>query len=431
MNDLSQILEGFDVPAILVTADYQILATNTVYSAKFGSIDLDSSPRCYAVSHGYDKPCDLAGEDCPLLAAKLSRNKEKVLHIHQTPNGREHVDVEMIPIFDDQKQLKYFIELLRPVPLASGHADHRQIVGDSAAFKAVLTQATRVAKSDVNVLLQGESGTGKEMIAHVIHLASDRAKQAMVTLECAGLSETLIESELFGHKKGSFTGAHNDKDGLVAQADGGTLFLDEIGDVSLSTQVKLLRLIETKTYRRVGDTAIRTSNFRLICATNRDLLSMVERGEFRLDLLYRINVFPITIPPLRERAADIPGLIQHMLSLGGGDYHFTNGAIEHLKSYAFPGNIRELRNIVQRATILCETNVIDQQCLLSALNLSTTPTAKARAMTNDLPSLKENEQRYLQALQQRFGDDKEQMAKAAGISLRTLYRKLEQLTHTQ
>ena len=153
MNDLSQILEGFDVPAILVTADYQILATNTIYSEKFGSIDLETSPRCYAVSHGYDKPCDLAGEDCPLLAAKASGNKEKVLHIHQTPNGREHVDVEMIPIFDDNQQLKYFIELLRPVPLASGHADKRQIVGDSEAFKAVLTQATRVAKSDVNLSL--------------------------------------------------------------------------------------------------------------------------------------------------------------------------------------------------------------------------------------------------------------------------------------
>lgn len=431
MNDLSQILEGFDVPAILVTADYQILATNTIYSEKFGSIDLETSPRCYAVSHGYDKPCNLAGEDCPLLAAKASGNKEKVLHIHQTPNGREHVDVEMIPIFDDNQQLKYFIELLRPVPLASGHADKRQIVGDSEAFKAVLTQATRVAKSDVNVLLQGESGTGKEMIAHVIHLASDRAQQPMVTLECAGLSETLIESELFGHKKGAFTGAHNDKEGLVAQADGGTLFLDEIGDVSLSTQVKLLRLIETKTYRRVGDTAIRTSNFRLICATNRDLSSMVERGDFRLDLLYRINVFPITIPPLRERAADVPGLIQHILTLIDGDYHFTNGAIEYLKSYAFPGNIRELRNIVQRATILCETNVIDQQCLLSALNLSTNPTDKLTAPNHELPSLKENELRYLRTLQARFGDDKEKMAEVAGISLRTLYRKLEQVPDTQ
>ncbi|GHA17380.1 sigma-54-dependent Fis family transcriptional regulator [Arenicella chitinivorans] len=426
MNDLSQILEGFDVPAILVTADYQILATNTIYSDKFGSINLESNPKCFAVSHGYDKPCDLAGEDCPLLAAKSSGNKEKVLHIHQTPNGREHVDVEMIPIFDDEKQLKYFIELLRPVPLASGHANTRQLVGDSVAFKAVLANATRVAKSDVNVLLQGESGTGKEMIAHVIHLASDRAQQAMVTLECAGLSETLIESELFGHKKGAFTGAHNEKEGLVAQSDGGTLFLDEIGDVSLSTQVKLLRLIETKTYRRVGDTAIRTSNFRLICATNRDLSTMVERGEFRLDLLYRINVFPITIPPLRERSADIPGLIQHMLSLVGGDFHFTKGAVEYLKTYAFPGNIRELRNIVHRATILCETNIIDQKCLLAALDLGANRITNTTRTT--LPSLKENELLYLETLRQQFGDDKEKMAAVAGISLRTLYRKLEQIT---
>ena len=300
-----QMLEGYDVPAILVSANYEIHATNRLYEMKFGEVVVEEKPKCFDVSHGYTKPCDQCGEDCPLLAAKESGHKEKVLHTHQTPNGREHVGVEVIPFFDDDGALEFFVELLKPLPLASGKNSDKQVVGQSPVFLKMLEKVTKVAESNATVLLLGESGTGKELISRLVHMASKRHGMPMVTLECSGLSETLIESELFGHKKGAFTGAYNDRAGLVEAADGGTLFLDEIGDVSLAAQVKLLRLIETKTFRRVGETNVRTSDFRLICATHKDLNHLVSEGLFRLDLYHRINVFPVIVPSLAQRKEDI------------------------------------------------------------------------------------------------------------------------------
>jgi transcriptional regulator with PAS, ATPase and Fis domain len=416
-------LQAYDVPAILVSADYEILATNQNYTDKFGPIPSTPHPRCFEVSHGYDRPCDQAGEDCPLLAAKQSKQKERVLHIHQTPNGSEHVDVEMIPIFDDKGDLSFFVELLKPVPLASGKTLEQTIIGSSRVFTKMLENATRVADSDVSVVLLGESGTGKELISRLIHLASKRSSQPMVTLECSGLSEALIESELFGHKKGAFTGAHNDRQGLVEHADGGTLFLDEIGDVSLATQVKLLRLIETKTFRRVGGTEVRTSNFRLICATHRNLSSMVEDGTFRLDLYYRINVFPITVPPLSERLEDIPDLVEHLLNTLGRKIHITESALSIIQRHSFKGNIRELRNLLSRATILCDTNLIESRHIQLAVDMEGNDASTYYESTYSNP-LKHREAEYLQHLMSKFKGDKKAVAKYAGISLRTLYRKI-------
>lgn len=313
VRDLGAMLEGYECPAILVSADYQILATNENYREAFGEIELDSVPRCYEVSHGYTKPCDQSGEDCPLGAAVASGHKERVLHIHQTPRGREHVDVEMLPIHDASGELAYFVELLRPVPLASGEVASQELVGSSAAFEKMLAKIARVGATDASVLLLGESGTGKELAARAIHMASTRSDKPMVTLECAGLSDSLFESELFGHVKGAFTGAHTNKKGLVEQANGGTLFLDELGDIPLGMQVKLLRLLETGTFRPVGSGEVKNSDFRLVCATHKDLRGMVNRGEFRNDLFYRINVFPISIPSLAERLEDLPALSKTIL----------------------------------------------------------------------------------------------------------------------
>jgi len=200
-------LEAYDVPAILVSADYEIIASNSNYKESFGEINLNAKPNCYEVSHGYNKPCDQSGEHCPLLAAKESKHKETVLHIHQTSNGREHINVEMIPIFDDENKVSFFVELLKPVPLASGKVSNQKMVGSSPTFEKMLRSATRVASSDASVLLLGESGVGKELISQAIHMSSKRSSKTLITLECAGLSETLIESELFGHKKGAFTDA--------------------------------------------------------------------------------------------------------------------------------------------------------------------------------------------------------------------------------
>ena len=420
---MQQLLEGYDAPAILVTKDYEILATNTEYQEKFGDINFDAQPKCYAVSHGYTKPCDQAGEDCPLKAALSSKQSERVLHIHQTSRGPEHVDVKMIPVFNHDEELSFFVELLKPVPLASGKALDKKVVGHSPAFTQLLKTATRVAQTDADVLLLGESGTGKELISSLIHLSSKRKDSPLVTLECSGLSETLFESELFGHKKGAFTGAYADKPGLVEQADGGTLFLDEIGEVSLEMQVKLLRLIESKTFRRVGCTQVRRSNFRLVTATHQNLVAMVEAGQFRLDLYHRINVFPIHVPALRERLEDLPELAAHLIRTNGHQHQMTESALQLLKAHEFKGNIRELRNILARAIILADSNVITKEIIQAAFDMDQLHTpAKSIPIIN--VTLDDNEKRYLEELLARC-EDKAEAATIAGLSLRTLYRKIE------
>ncbi len=436
-SGLTHMLEGFDCPAILVSSEYQILATNRLYRRAFGAIELASHPRCYQVSHGYEVPCDQAGEDCPLRAAQLSGSRERVLHIHQTPRGREHVDVEMIPINDEGGGLAFFVELLKPVPLASGTVNEKEFVGHSHAFNRMLERVARVGPTDASVLLLGESGTGKELAARAIHMASRRKDKPLVTLECAGLTEALFESELFGHVKGAFTGAQANKKGLVELADGGTLFLDEIGDVPLSMQVKLLRLLETGTFRRVGSAEVQSSDFRLICATHKNLAHMVEEGTFRPDLYFRINVFPIPLPSLEERREDIPLLVKTLLRkmAGNKEYHVTDSAMKILCARQYRGNIRELRNLLNRALVYADSNVIDRHVLEECLEEGPhwqlqTPSADAAPATFDKPAqswpdLKTNELNYLRTLLQAFDNDKEKVAEIAGISVRSLYRRLE------
>lgn len=438
---LANMLEGYDCPAILVSVDYQILATNQHYRNEFGRVSLASKPRCYEVSHGFTVPCDEAGEDCPLSAVVQSGHKERVLHIHQTPRGKEHVDVEMLPIFDDDGALLFFVELLRSIPVSSPENMNTKLVGTSRRFNQMLEKVSRVSQKDASVLLLGESGSGKELVATAIHQGSHRASNSLVTLECAGLTDSLFESELFGHVKGSFTGANNNRTGLVELANGGTLFLDEIGDVPLSMQVKLLRLIETGSFRPVGSSIIKHSNFRLICATHKHLANMVKEGKFRQDLYYRINVFPIHVPSLRDRPDDLPLLISTLLKRisEGKEYHLTDSALRLLKRYDFPGNIRELSNLLNRAVILSDTNLIEpgtiQECFdvdyelsqeddndvhLTDSKLVLTPSNKTEWV-----DLKTAENRYLSELMAFYQGDKEKVAKVAGISLRSLYRKLE------
>lgn len=422
--DLAAMLNGFEVPAILVSNDYQILATNQHYRDSFGEIDHRQSPRCYRISHGYEVPCDQAGESCPLSAARASGTKERVLHIHQTPRGREHVDVEMLPIKAPDGSLKYFVELLKPVPLASAEISSMDMVGSSPAFNTMLEGITRVGPTDASVLLLGESGTGKELAALAIHRASARADRAMVTLECSGLTETLFESELFGHVKGAFTGASYNSPGLVEAADGGTLFLDEIGDVPLEMQVKLLRLIETGTYRPVGSRELKRADFRLVCATHKNIFDMVRQGRFRQDLYYRINVFPIRMPSLQERGSDIPVLANSMVQKmdKSGRCLLTDSAIRTLQNHHYTGNIRELRNILARAMVLANTHVIDGKVIRSCLDID----ALVPEANEPLPDLKTSQSLYLDRVLKACAGDKGKAAAIAGISVRSLYRKLEQ-----
>jgi transcriptional regulator with GAF, ATPase, and Fis domain len=223
-------------------------------------------------------------------------------------------------------------------------------------------------------MLRGESGTGKELIARAIHFNSLRKDQPFVTVDCASLSENLLESELFGHVKGSFTGAVSDKKGLLEMANDGTLFLDEIGNISMSTQAKLLRFIEAREFKAVGDTKSKSVNIRLISATNKDLESMVADGSFRDDLYYRINIFPIEIPPLRKRRDDIPSLAFHFLNIfskemGRKVKEFSAGAMNLLMNHDWPGNVRELENVVHRAVILASEEIIRQAHLVNILDL--------------------------------------------------------------
>jgi len=430
----SDMLEVLELPSILVNADYEIEATNAAYESAFGKLDLSHRPKCYAVSHGYDKPCDQSGEDCPMTKAISLKQKTRVLHVHHTPRGKEYVDVEMTPIHNEDGDITHFVEVLRPVENTVTTHEAVKVEGSHPLFRAVLGQVSRVADSDIAVLLLGESGTGKEVIAQSIHQQSRRAKKPMVTLECSGLTETLFESELFGHTKGAFTGANFERQGLASAADGGTLFLDEVGDIPLNLQVKLLRLIETGSYRAIGASEPRQTNFRLICATHHDLWRRVQEGLFRLDLYYRINVFPILMPRLEQRRSDIPLIANSILeSFGRTDrFHLTHAAQALLQEADWPGNIRELRNFLLRATVLNDGNVISHDVIRRLLDeraASMTGGLKLDSVESKLTaySLASLERRYFEELLDEHQGDKKAAAKRAGISLRTLYRKLEGL----
>ena len=237
------------------------------------------------------------------------------------------------------------------------------VIGTSAPMQAVYKLVAQGAPTNSSVMITGESGTGKELIARAIHYNSLRRDKPFIAVDCTALTETLLESELFGHVKGAFTGAVANKKGMIEIADGGTLFLDEIGNISLTTQAKLLRVIQEREFRAVGDSKTRPADFRLITATNKDLKAMVADGSFREDFFYRINIFPIRVPPLRERRDDIPALAFHFLKtfsaeLGKTVTDFSEDALALLMNHAWPGNVRELENTIQRAVILTGDHVI-------------------------------------------------------------------------
>ena len=430
--EILSILEHYSVPAILLSLDYRILGANSAYRSLYGETPVKKRRLCYEVSHGYRVPCDQAGETCPLKNALESGQPQRVLHLHHTPNGEEHVDVETLPIKNDKGEITYLIEVLRTIKVASSTSDGVNLVGRAPSFNKMLEMVERVAPSQINVLLLGESGTGKELVAQAIHEASPRAKAPLVPLECSGLTETLFESELFGHEKGAFTGATVSKKGLVESASGGTLFLDEIGDIPLNLQVKLLRLLETGTFRRVGSLEPRKANFRLICATHRDLKKMVEEGSFRQDLYFRIASFPINIPSLQERKDDIPLLVETLLKRIHGEHppKIDKNALRCLYNFNYTGNIRELRNILEWASLMVDGDTILELHLPEEVRQSANDDSSAAASflsSNELITLDEAEAAYLRWSLVRHKGDKRSLAKVLGVSERTLYRKLEQL----
>lgn len=425
--EVKSLLEAIDSPAMIMNRDYQVLASNTAYQTTYNVDPALSGAHCYEVSHGYQRPCDQEGESCPLKSCLKSREPERVLHIHSTPNGKEHIDVQLRPLLDKNGEIAYFLKKMAPVKQASTTPSSKSLVGKSPAFNRMLEQITRVAGSDVTVLLQGETGVGKEVVAKMVHEQSSRMSQSFATVECSGLSDSLFESELFGHVKGAFTGAINNKVGLAETATKGTLFLDEVGDIPLSQQVKLLRLIETGVFRPVGSVQTRHTDFRLICATHRNLQEMVKAGDFRQDLYYRLSTFPIDLPPLRERTQDIELLAYSLLDriAPKENINFSTDALNYLQSYTYPGNIRELRNIVERANLLRNGSTITKRDLDQTPDLG--PTIEEPLCISDIVSLHQVETQYLQKVSQLTNVNNLELAKALKISERTLYRKLQQL----
>lgn len=332
----------------------------------------------------------------------------------------------MRPIYDNGGELLGYLEILDKLSFASHTPSAGKMIGESEAFKTMLNKINRAANSEISVLLQGETGTGKELVSHALHSSSRRAHKPFVIIECTGLSDTLLESELFGYEKGAFTGASTNKKGLIEAAEGGTLFFDEVGDIPLPMQVKLLRLFETQTYRPVGSVVTKKANFRLVCASHKNLKDMVLKGEFRRDLYYRIAGFPIKLPALRERKSDIPLIAAHFLSQSEEKKRFHKRALEKLTNYEFPGNIRELRNIVEQAVLLAdETTIYESDLPNLDEQLTDTPRNEFSTLMDTVMTLEDLESKYLNTLFTDFDGNINQLAEALGVSTRTLYRKLK------
>lgn len=429
MPDAQALVESFSHPVALLDLDYGIQIANRAYRDLYGDGRPLQRRRCYEVSHGFAVPCDQAGESCPIHDSLESGEPQRKLHVHHTPHGEELVDVETRPLRDAEGRIASFLEIHRPTRVTGPQARPHQLVGRSPAFRQMLALLQRVAPSDTAVLLLGESGTGKDLAAQAIHKASGRAGRPLVPVECSGLTETLFESELFGHQKGAFTGAVANKIGLVEAAEGGTLFLDEIGDIPLGLQVKLLRLLETRMYRRVGSVEPLHADFRLICATNQDLKVMLSEGTFRQDLYYRISAFPIPLPPLRERIDDLSLLIDRLLQYiqPHRKLSLSTKALACLKAYWFPGNIRELQNILERAALLSDgTSILPEHLPEEVVEAHGHGVLGADDSEEVLP-LQVIEERYLRRVLAHSVHDRTNLARNLGISERTLYRKMKAL----
>ena len=430
LPELVSFIESLDEPRILMDLDYRILAANKAYRDAYAPNESVVGRRCHEVSHHFAQPCDEAGESCPRRTALASQRTERVLHIHHTPRGDEHVQVELNPVQDGSGEVKYFVERMQSLPTARAAASSEGLTGRAPRFRQMLQLVGRVAATETSVLLLGETGTGKEMVARLLHEGSRRAGAPFVAVDCSGLTETLFESEMFGHEKGAFTGATARKLGLVEAASGGTLFLDEVGDIPLAQQVKLLRLIESSTYRRVGGVTPLHADFRLVAATHRDLRKMVLDGTFRSDLYYRISAYPVQVPTLRERPEDILLLADSLLSRlrPGRRYRIEEAARRALVAYRYPGNVRELRNIVERASLLADDERIELQHLPSEV---VTPGAGGRATVLEasgdpsVRALRSAERDALALALTRHDGSRRALAETLGISERTLYRKLQ------
>jgi DNA-binding NtrC family response regulator len=414
---------GYATKSVTSLAD----ARNAVMADRFDAIVLDLK---LPDGNSMDWLPELKKEYPTLPVIVITGTSDIPTAVKATKNGAEDFLTKPVEMDDLVASLRKSLEIgsLRKQALVQNRLvkQDSQYFGSSKAISEVLEHATVAAANDTVVLLLGETGTGKGVLARWIHDQSERKTEAFVEVNCSSLKGELLRSELFGHVKGSFTSSIKDREGLIEVADGGTLVLDEIGDMDVEVQAQLLKTIEERSFRRIGENHLRKSDFRLICATNRDLLKETESGKFRSDLYYRVCVFPIRMPSLRERRDDIAGLCEHILrSFGYAHLPLSKDVIYLLSDYGWPGNIRELRNMLERASLLARGQEIS---VTHFPGLSAGPAAQPQAESETpLVNIDEMEKVHIRKVLERCGGDKYKASDILGISLSSLYRKLTKI----
>ncbi len=474
--ELDHFVDTHDRPFVVIGRDFTVVSVNKAYEKAFQvrREDLEGK-KCHEIMHHHDRPCFEMGEECPYAQCYMTEQPCSCLHTHYDQQGRTRwVRINLYPLRADDGSI-YVGEMMEEIAARDeiDEENDERPVGTSKAFLRTIEQLEQAARSDAPVLLIGETGTGKELAASFIHRYSQRHAHPYIALDCTVVTESLFESEVFGHERGAFTGSAGAKEGLFEVADGGTLFIDEIGEATLNMQAKLLRVLELGQFRRVGGNKTLAANARIVCATNRLLWDRVKRGEFREDLYYRIACFCIRIPALRERLDDIPVLCEEILKRisykTGRRYLLSDEALHYLSGYSYPGNIRELRNILQVAVAhsagspgglitgekikqylrmrdeletqqvageVCEIkppgemehNHSAPEASLQAPGLRTYSEPN-RVITDppakELPSLKNVEAEHIADLLRLYRGNRRKAAEAMSISERTLYRKLK------
>lgn len=358
----------------------------------------------------------------PDLDSALTAIENHVFAFLSKPCSFKQIKTLLSEVYQRLSQSRRLAALEHRVRQAEGDSE---LVGDGRSMLQVRKVIEKVGPTDSTVLIRGETGCGKELVARAVHQSSLRANEPMVSINCGALPENLIESELFGHVKGAFTGADNARIGLFEVADGGTIFLDEIGELPMTMQAKLLRVLETGDIRRLGSNSSKRVDVRVICATHRDLEQMVEDDQFREDLMFRINTFEVHVPPLRERADDIMPLAIHLLrrhrSDGSDDALFTAQAEAELLAHKWPGNVRELANVIEHAAILCDALPIDAEHLPRHFSRRQ---LRSEIRDSGPMTIREMEMIAIEKAIERNGGDKKAAAEELGVSVKTLYNKL-------
>jgi len=443
--DLQSLVDSHEKPFVVIDNEYRIMAVNSAYERNYGvTREQAVGQPCYKISHNNESPCHESGEDCPHVNLFEIGKRDSCLHVHQDADHRMcQVRVTAYPLYGSSGEL-YMGELIEEISAPEERRTNgRRMVGKTAPFLACMDQLKMVASAQAPVLLQGETGTGKELAANFIHNNSVRSNQPFMTVDCTVLTEPLFEAEVFGHARGAFTGSVGERIGMYEQANGGTLFLDEVGESPLSQQAKLLRVLESGQYRRVGGRGSRKADVRIICATNRHLWDHVKTGQFREDLYYRIACLAVRLPPLRERLNDIgmlaPNLLEVISKTMSRNYELSTDAIEELKQYDYPGNVRELRNILFiAATHSSSSGEIDAETVTKVLQLNAQSRSQvppprtvevaaipAPPAADSAASLHDVEANHISQLLQQHHNNRRKVAEALSISERTLYRKLK------